>query len=87
MKTSLARPSLWVGLALLLFTACQQEGPAERAGKEVDKKADQAAEAVKEGAEKVEETAEKAAEKAKEGAEATGEAAKKAAEDVKEATR
>jgi hypothetical protein len=56
---------LAVSASLVTFIGCKQEGPAEKAGKQVDQAAEKAGAAMKEGAEKVEAAAEQAVEKAK----------------------
>ncbi len=52
-------------VAVTALTACQQEGPAERAGKKVDKAVDKAADKVDKGAEKVGDALKEAGDKVK----------------------
>lgn len=73
--------------ALVTFAGCKQEGPAERAGKQIDKGVEKTGEAMKAGAEKTEEAMEKGAKAVKEGAEKVGEATEKTVEKAKEATK
>ena len=44
------------GLLLVSFTACEQQGPAERAGEKVDEATEETGEQVNEAGEEVEET-------------------------------
>ena len=65
-RTSVA---LLAALALALGTlaGCEQEGPAERAGEEVDEAVEEAGDTVEEAGEAIEETAEEAEEEMEEG--------------------
>ena len=55
-------------LFLAAFVACDQEGPAEKAGERIDEAAEEAAEKVEEAGEAVEEKAEEIKEEAEEAA-------------------
>lgn len=47
-------PTLVAGLLFLGITGCEQEGPAEQAGEEIDEAAEQAQEAVEEAGDEIE---------------------------------
>lgn len=51
---------LMVTLLLFAFTACEQEGPAERAGENIDEAVEDAGEALEDAGDAIEEGAEKA---------------------------
>lgn len=54
------------GMLALSLAACEKEGPAERAGEEIDEAVEQAKERVEESAEEAEEGMEEAGEKLRE---------------------
>jgi hypothetical protein len=55
MRAKLGRAvmALWLAGAALSVTACEHEGPAERAGKKVDNAAEKAGDAVEDAGDKV----------------------------------
>ncbi|HET8532296.1 MAG TPA: hypothetical protein VFO08_14180 [Methylomirabilota bacterium] len=55
-----------VGFALGLLVACEQKGPAEKAGEKVDKAVEQAGKAMEKAGDKIEEKAKEADKKIKE---------------------
>lgn len=57
------------GLLTVMLSACQSEGPAEQAGKEIDKAMEQAGETMEKAGEKVGEAMEQAGERVKEATE------------------
>jgi MT0933-like antitoxin protein len=63
---SWVQQGLVVCAAATALTACQQEGPAERAGKKVDKAVEQAGDKVDKAAEKVGDALKQAGDKVKE---------------------
>jgi hypothetical protein len=73
---------LCAGLLVLTLGGCKQEGPAERAGKELDEAAEKLGEAVEKRGplERAGEKMDNAVDDAKEALEETGETAKKATE-------
>lgn len=63
--------NFFAGVLILLvatFVACEQEGPAEKAGEKIDEAAEEAAEKVEEAGDALEETADEVEEKAEEAA-------------------
>lgn len=61
---------LLIGLIFLgAFTGCQDEGPAERAGKEIDEAVEKTQEQMEEAGDKIEESVDKAGEKIEEAGE------------------
>lgn len=59
---SMLRKILWVfcsGIIIVSFTACKKEGPAERAGKKIDKTIEKAGDKIEEAGEKVKESTQK----------------------------
>ena len=56
-------------LLFCCLTACEQEGPAERAGEKVDETVEEAKKTIEEAGDKMQETAEKAGEKIEEAGE------------------
>jgi ElaB/YqjD/DUF883 family membrane-anchored ribosome-binding protein len=53
-------------LALLVFTACESEGPAEQAGEKIDNAVEEAQEGLEEAGDAIKDTAEEAGEKIEE---------------------
>lgn len=45
--------AMWLGAAALSISACEQEGPAERAGKEIDRAAEKAGDKIEDAGDKV----------------------------------
>ena len=68
--TRLRMLSLALALALcgLTFTACKKEGPAEKAGKEIDKKTKEAGDALKDMGKEIKEKSKEAKEGVKDAA-------------------
>lgn len=56
-------PTLVAGLLFLGITGCEQEGPAERAGEQIDEAAEQAQEAVEEAGKETQQVIEEAGDK------------------------
>jgi hypothetical protein len=59
---SILRKVFWVlcsGIIIVSFTACKKEGPAERAGKKIDKTIEKAGDKIEEAGEKVKESTKK----------------------------
>lgn len=66
----------FIGVLTFSLSACEREGPAERAGKKIDKAVEESGEAI-----------DKAGDKAKEAVEEAGKAIDKAGDKAKEATK
>lgn len=45
--------AVWLSAAALSISACEQEGPAERAGKEIDRAAEKAGDKIEDAGDKV----------------------------------
>ena len=59
---SILRKIFWVfcsGIIIVSFTACKKEGPAERAGKKIDKTIEKAGDKIEEAGEKAKESTKK----------------------------
>ena len=59
---SILRKVFWVfcsGIIIVSFTACKKEGPAERAGKKIDKTIEKAGDKIEEAGEKAKESTKK----------------------------
>lgn len=71
------------GLSVLLsFTACEDEGPAEKAGEKIDKMVEQSKESLEKAGDTMQEKAEEAGEKIEEGMKKTGEKIEEAGEQL-----
>lgn len=75
---------LTTALLLVAGLGCRTEGPAERAGKKIDKTVEQTSEVIEETGRKVEEASQTAIEKAKEVGATIGEAAERTGERLQE---
>jgi hypothetical protein len=59
---SILRKVFWIfcsGIIIASFTACKKEGPAERAGKKIDKTIEKAGDKIEEAGEKARESTQK----------------------------